>query len=230
MPGRHSPSAVSATRVLTEGSRLLLRPGFYWWPLSAAATTVTRLVGGGPNVVLFIVETLVSTALLAVVSVTVAEAAASGHGGMPAAYRQLVRRLPALALLGLMIRLVSDATTPLGVGLVLSAGWALAVPLGAVEGLRGPAALRGSWQLARGLLLRLGLIRLAAVLLTVAVSALCSAVVGRLAGRAIAQLLAGTLIGPFPLVVQAVFYRDIRALRASMGPIGVGSIPNASAV
>jgi hypothetical protein len=230
MPRPHSSSAVSATRVLTEGSRLLLRPGFCWWPFSAVATTVTMLVGGGPNVVVFIVGTLLSTALLAVVSVTVAEAAASGQGGMPGVYRQLVGRLPTLALLGMVIRLVSDATTPLGVGLVLSAGWALAVPLGAVEGLRGSEALRASWQLTRGLLLRLGLIRLAAVLLTVAASALCSAVVGRMAGHAIAELLAGTLIGPFPLVVQAVLYRDIRALRASIGPIGVGSIPNASAM
>lgn len=230
MTGRRAAAeAVSPVQVLAEGSRLLVRPGFCWWPLSAAVTAVTMLIGGGPGVVVFTVLTLLSTALLAVVSVTVAEAAAGGQGGLRPVYRRLLVRIPALAVMGLAIRLISDATTPLGIGLALSAGWALAVPLGAVEGLRALDAMRMSWQLGRGLLIRLGLTRLAAVLLTAVAVAVCTTAAGKMVGRTAAELAAGTLLGPFPLVVQALLYRDIRALRVSMGPMGVGSMPNASA-
>lgn len=197
-----------------------------------------------PAAASFVARTVLDTWLLAVVSLCLSEQAAGGQLRPGVAWRTLRGRLVALAGLGLAIRVLSDALTPLGIGLVLSAGWSLALPAAAVERLGFSDALRASWQLSRRHWLRIGALRLAAVLVGELATAVAPAVAAvALPGAAtldrsitseVVRLGAQTLIGPFPLAVQALLYVEartapIRDFSASMAETGVGSTPSARA-
>lgn len=231
--------------LLSAGGQALLGPGRRWWPAALLATLASAASGSLPSVASFTVRTVVSTWLLAGISLVVAEHAAGGRLTTAVAWRTLRGRVGLLAGLGLTIRVVSDALTPVGIGLLLSAGWALAVPAAAVERLGFSDSLRASWQLGRPARLRLIAVRLSAVLLAgVAVAIVPHAsdmllpsgleAALRPSVEAGARLMAQTLLGPFPLVVQALLYVEARGaptrdFSVSIAETGVGSTPSARA-
>lgn len=233
---RHRPPPLAAhpAVLLTAAARALLGPGRCWWPAAAAVAFGELACGLAPAPVAFAVRTVLAGWLLAVVSVVVAERAAGANTTLRLAIGALRGRLLALAALSVAVRVASDALTPVGVGLLLSAGWAVALPAAAVERLGFAEALRTSWTLTRGSLLQVGAIRLSAVLAGWAATELAGWLAGALTGRTVATLAAATLLGPFPLVVQALLYVEargtpIRDFSVSIAETGVGSTPSPSA-
>jgi hypothetical protein len=230
-PETRLPTAPLA--LLVDAGRLLPVAVRGVWPASVAVALAAAATGSVPAPLGFCLQAVTGTWLLALVSLVITEHAGGVRLGPVWAVRTLRGRLARLAALGLAIRTVTDALTPVGIGVLLSAGWAIALPVLAVEGPAVRAALRTSWAATRRSLLRIAAVRLIAVLIGVAATFLAAALIGRATGTLVAKLAAQAVLGPFPLVVQALLYVEgrsagpaIRDFNSSIASIGVGSSPD----
>lgn len=223
-------------RLLLDAGRLLFSAPRALWPGSAVAALIAMSLAGRNALLGFALQTVSDSWLLALICLVAAEQAAGGRIGFTPAVSHLRGRLAILAAAGLVVRLVTDALTPLGVGIALSAGWSLCLPVIAVEGSAARPALDASWSATRRSLCRIAAVRLVALLLGALATQAGAWALSPLLGQPLARLGAQTVLGPFPLAVQALIYVEgrsahpaMRDFRASIASMGVGSMPQARA-
>jgi hypothetical protein len=179
----------------------------------------------------FLVATVVSSWLLAALTVVVTEAVLGRRTSPGEAIRRVRPQLAVVALLGLAVRISTDVSAIVIVGIFLSGAWALAVPALVMERSGFTTGLRRSWRLAVPDWWRVwGIRTLAVVIAGLAASVLVFpvelALLGGLAlrpassfslaaevGVLIVTSVASLLTLPFPLIVQVVLYVD-RRMRA----------------
>ncbi|HVA61323.1 MAG TPA: hypothetical protein VNG13_12430 [Mycobacteriales bacterium] len=174
----------------------------------------------------FIVQTVLTTWLMAAVTAIVADAVVGGRTTPRAAWSRILPDLPRLAGLGLTARAVTVLVPVLGWP-ILSGGWALAVPALVLE--RGGVfgSLGRSWRLTRSALARVWTIRtLATGLAALATYAVRLPIELALLGNwlpstirpaplvqqipLVLDVVLATVTAPFPMAVQAVLYVDQR--------------------